>query len=203
MYKQKEVKMKLYALCVHALIIESYHFRDGHYERIRRLMNSWRSDVNVWVHENLIGNLKFKAPKLEETALKLSSPGSNKDFVLKECHYVKPSSSFVSSPGIRKLFNESPRNSANVIPKSDIESSPPPMNCLKLRVLEVGGTLQSNAALCEAHLESPSGSQAKASEDSKSKLLDPMIYLVFFSLADHNSPLCLLNVDEIEVYPPW
>lgn len=173
------------------------------------MLVSWRSGITLWSHE------------LSLTALRGTSPRQSPSGVSKVQHHaigtgdtvklepqgkrneVKP----IYSSSVKNLQDLLIENSASS-PETTLLSCPRKVSqkYLDLRLINVGGQLPSNAALCEAldsnveGFKAPVGIKEEHSNATEIEKLKKI--LVFFALDEHNIT-SLQKFDTVRVYATW
>ncbi|XP_066977920.1 uncharacterized protein [Macrobrachium rosenbergii] len=177
--------------------------KDGEAARLRRFINSWQSDVQVWLHETSVSSLKTRPPKIGETSVNLFSPGSATSHIKKELHYEKPSKSLLQTVGKDKIDIDSSQSSVGYETITKCKTEEKKFFTVKILKLDM---LQGNAALCEAYGEFSSEFPKSIKEDPNSspqqfKLAEPLKYYVYFSFGDMSPNLHA--EDKLAIYAPW
>ncbi|XP_068234613.1 uncharacterized protein [Palaemon carinicauda] len=179
--------------------------KDGEAARLRRFINSWQSDIQVWLHETSVKNLKTRPPKIGETTAKIFSPGSATSHIKRELYYEKPSKPLLQGIKSDKIDIDSSQSSSSFEPMA--KSKTEEKKFVTLKVLKIGDGLQGNAALCEDYGECSRNFLEDNKEDSSGSLkmlreAEPLKYYVYFSHGD-NKPPNLHVGDKIAIYAPW
>lgn len=171
------------------------------------MLKSWRSCITIWTHElsltTLLGTSPRQSPsgpsKVQHHAM--STGGVVKLEPQGKINEVKP---FCSSSvkNLQDLLIENPASS----PETTLWSYPRKVSrkYLDLRLIDVGGQLPSNAALCEAMDSNVEGFQASMAtkEEDAEEIGRFKKFLVFFALDEHNIT-SLHKLDTVRVYAAW
>ncbi|XP_064107383.1 uncharacterized protein LOC135216180 [Macrobrachium nipponense] len=178
--------------------------KDGEAARLRRFINSWQSDVQVWLHETSVSSLKTRPPKIGETSVNIFSPGSATSHIKKELHYEKPSKSLLHTVKKDKIDIDSSQSSVGC--ETNIKCKTEEKKIFTVKILKLG-ILQGNAALCETCGEYSNEFLKSTKEDINSspqqfKLAESLKYYIYFNFGD-NMPPNLHPEDRLAIYAPW
>ncbi|KAK7017989.1 hypothetical protein SK128_002895, partial [Halocaridina rubra] len=187
--------------------------KNGYAARLKRLINSWQSEVQIWQHQlSMTKTKEDKGPKSQEKDVKLFSPGSVEKLIKIERNSKAPCQE-LSSPltlGVRNLqyILESPQYSP-VISKKAKEASLTVKKTLIVKILRFDKMLPSNAALCKVIYDGlkPPGesrdSKLPKSHSTNTDLVDKKQTLIFFNFFDQKNHITLCVGDLINIYSPW
>lgn len=161
----------------------------------------------MWSHELSLTTLRGASPR-QSSPLPCNVPllaDTMKGVVKLQSQEKKSEVKLLHSPAVRNLQDLLIENSAST------PGTPPPRRMsqkyLELRLLEVGGLLPTNAAMCEVMDSNVKGFQTseciKTENDRGNEMAETeRKFLVFFALSEHNvTSLCKL--DTVKVYAPW
>ncbi|XP_050693860.1 DNA repair-scaffolding protein-like isoform X1 [Eriocheir sinensis] len=181
--------------------------KDGLAEQLKHLLMSWRSDISMWSHELSLTTLRGASPR-QSSPLPcnvLHPTDAIKGVVKLQPQEKKSEMKLLHSPAVRNLQDLLIENSAST------PGTPPPRKIsqkyLELELLEVGGLLPTNAAMCEIMDSNVKGFQTsksiKTENDEGNETGETgKKFLVFFALSEHNvTSLCKL--DTVKIYAPW
>lgn len=162
----------------------------------------------MWNHELSLTTLRGASPKQSSSLpCNVLHPADTMKAVVKlQPQEKKSEMKLLHSPAVRNLQDLLMENSAS----TPGTPSPPrkiSQKYLELKLLEVGGLLPTNAALCEIMDSNVKGfrtSENIKTENDKGNEAGETgkKFLVFFALSEHNvTSLCKL--DTVKIYAPW
>ncbi|XP_045611169.2 DNA repair-scaffolding protein [Procambarus clarkii] len=186
--------------------------KDGHGERLRRLILSWQSSVHMWAHQVSLTNAhcqytEILKDKFQTRQAKSVFHTSYAGVTVKKEILMDSSSKSLLSPAIKNLQNaliESPVSSPAASGLASIQHHlQMPKRYLEVRIVKVGGRLPSNAAVCELILRSPDMETNIKQENEKETCGYKEKYLVFFALQEQKVSITLHVNDVAKIFSPW
>ncbi|XP_045126328.1 uncharacterized protein LOC123513302 isoform X2 [Portunus trituberculatus] len=181
--------------------------KEGQAQHLKIMLMSWRSCITLWRHRFSLTSLCGISPKQSLPLYKIHHHDINTNDVVKmESQEQKCEMNSICSPSVKNLQDlmiDNTASSAEILWSSSYKVS---SKYLDLRLINIGGQLPSNAALCEAigsNVEEfpvpveTDNKNVEAAEKRKTKK-----FFVFFALDEHNIT-SLHKFNTVRIYATW
>ena len=184
-------------------LCEFDYFRDGQAQHLKIMLMSWRSCITVWSHRFSLTRLCGLSPIQLSLSSKIHCHDISTNEVVKlESLEQKGEMKSLCSPSVKNLQDpmiDNTASSAEIIWSSSYKAS---SKYLDLRLINVGGQLPSNAALCEAIDSNVEKFQIDKKNKGRAETRITKKFFVFFALDEHNIT-SLHKFDTVRIYATW